>query len=208
MIALYILAGILCVLGLILLLPVSVNLKYNGELSFKVKFAGIKVFEPSKNPKKAEENIQPAQKTKSKDSQLKSSFKILKEKHGFIGAVKEIVSFIKDCLNHLGLLLKTMKFKKICLDLSVAGSDAAQTAIQYGEVCSAVYPVLSFFQSKANVKYKQINIKGEFEKPKGNFSFNMVVNLQIVFLLIAGFRIYKEYKKFVTRNGLDERKQN
>lgn len=208
MIALYILAGIFCFLGLILLLPVSVNLKYDGELSFKVKFAGIKVFEPREKQNKSDEKEQPAEKKKEKDSQLKSTFKILKVKYGFIGAVKEIISFIKDCLNHLGYLLRTMKFKKICLDLSVAGSDAAQTAIQYGEVCSAVYPVLSFFQSKANVKYKQINVRGEFENPKGNFTFKMVVNLQIVFLLIATFKIYKEYKKFVTRNDLDERKQN
>ncbi len=202
MIAVYILAGLLILILLILLLPVGVYLKYDGDFAFKVKFAGIKVYELKEKKQKADTKEKPVKTEKVKENRLKTSFEKLKDKHGFVGAIKEIFGFFRSCINHLGYLLKTMKFKRVCMDLSVAGEDAAATAIRYGQVCSVVYPVLSFFQSKTNVKYKQINIKSEFEKANSSFSFSMIINLQIIFLIIAGIRVLKEYKNFSVRNGL------
>ncbi len=198
MIVLYILVGLLALITLILLLPVSLDLRFQEELDFKVKFAGIRLFAPKK--KNNNPNGQPIK--EKKDNQFKTVFKKLKDKKGFGGAVKEIFVFFRYCLKHLGYLLKTMKFKKVCLDLNIVGEDAAKTAIQYGEVCAVAYPVLSFFQSVANVKYKKINVKSDFESKEGSFTFSLTVNMQIIFLIISAFRIYKEYKKFMLRNGL------
>ncbi len=200
MIALYILAGLLFLIALILLLPVSVCLKYDGDFAFKVKFAGIKIFEPKDKPKKSKTEAKPAK--EAKENQFKTTFDRLKDKKGFIGAIKEIFAFLKDCLTHLGFFIKTMRFKKVYLDLNVVGSDAATTAIQYGQVCSVAYPTLSFFQSKATVKYNKIYIKSNIEGKTSSFSFSAAVNLQIIFLIISGFRINKEYKKFSIRNEL------
>ncbi len=200
MIALYILAGLLILITLILLLPVGVELKYKDEFTFSVRFAGIKIFGPGTKSNKSKPQTETEK--VSKDNQFKAAFEKLKDKHGFAGAVKEIFTLFKDCLVHLKYFIKTMKFKKVYLDLGVVGSDAAQTAIQYGQVCATVYPILSFFQSIARVKYKQINVKSDFENKKSTFSFSLNVNLQIIFLIISAFRIYKEYKKFSIRNGL------
>ena len=199
MIAVYILAGILILIALMLFLPVSVYLQFKEDFFFKIKFAGIKVYEP----KSESEIVKEATEVKKKeDSQLKTTFQKLKEKRGFIGAVKEIFLFFKSCLDPFKYLLKTIKFKNVCLDLSVTGEDAAQTAIRYGQACSLVYPTVSFFQSKANVKLKQINVKSEFEQKNSSFSFSMVVSLRIISLIISIFKVYKEYKNFVTRNDL------
>lgn len=198
MIVLYILVGLLALIALVLLLPVSLDLRYKEELDFKVKFAGIRF---SAQKKKKEKEVGQPTKDK-KDNQFKAVFKKLKRKKGFTGAIKEIFIFLRHCLEHLGYLLKTMKFKKVCLDLNIVGDDAAKTAIQYGEVCSVAYPVLSFFQSVAKVKYKKIDVKSDFEAQEGSFTFSLTVNMQIIFLIISAFRIYKEYKKFMLRNGL------
>ncbi len=200
MIALYILAALLLLIALVLLLPVSVVLSYKEDFSIKVKFLNIKVF-PFKEKKQAKKTDKPKSETK-KDNQFKTSFQKLKEKYGFSGAVKEIFAFLKDCLKHLGTFLKTVKFRKVKLNLVVAESDAFKTAIKYGEVCSVVYPVLSDLESKANIKYKKIDIKSDFNAPKGEFDFSFTVKLQIIFLIITTFRVYKEYKKFSVRNGL------
>ena len=200
MIALYILAVLLLLIILVLLLPVSVDLSYYEDFSVKVKFAGIKVF-PLKEKKETEKKDKPQAKPK-KENQLKTSFQKLKEKHGFSGAIKEIFAFLKDCLKHLGGFLKTVKFRKVKLNLVVAESDAFKTAIKYGEVCSVVYPVLSHLESKANIKYKKIDIKSDFNAQKGEFDLSLTVKLQIIFLIITAFKVYKEYKNFSVRNGL------
>ena len=200
MIALYILVVVLLLIAAILLLPVSVHLAYCEDFSVKVKFFGIKVF-PLKEKKQTKKKDKPQSKPK-KENQLKTSFQKLKEKHGFSGAVKEIFAFLKDCLKHLGGFLKTVKFKKVKLNLVVAENDAFKTAIKYGEVCSVVYPLLSYLENNANVKYKKIDIKSDFNAQKGDFDFTLTVKLQIIFLIITAFKVYKEYKKFSLRNGL------
>ena len=201
MIALYIFAVLLLLIAAVLLLPVSVYLEYNNDFFFSFKFAGIKVFEPKKAKKKTTQKTVSQGKDK-KENQFKTSFEILKDKKGFSGAVKEIFILLKDCLEHLGFLLKTFKFRKVEFNLTVATENAAKTAIEYGALCSAIYPTLSFFQSIGNVKYKKINVKSDFESKKPSFDFSILINLQIIFLIITAFKVYKEYKKFSIRNGL------
>lgn len=200
MIALYILGGLLLIIAVALLLPVGVDLKYDEDFSFKVRLAGITAYKPKQ--KEIKESKDKPQGTAKKDIQLKTSFQKLKGKYGFTGAVKEIFAFLHSCLKHLGGLLKTVKFRKVKLNLTVAASDAAKTAIQYGEVCSAVYPVLSYLDSIANIRYKEINVKSDFCSTKGSFNFSLNVRVQIIFLIITAYKIYKEYKNFSVRNGL------
>ena len=101
----------------------------------------------------------------------------------------------------MGWFLKTVKFRKVEVGITVASDDAAKTAIEYGAVCSAVYPVLSLLYSKANIKYKQIDIKSDFNTEKSIFMISLTVNLQIIFLIITGIKVFKEYKDFSKRNG-------
>lgn len=203
MIALYILAGLLLVIALILLLPVSVFIDYKDVFSLKVKFFGFKVFkadnQSDKPQQKTENESVPKEK---KENKVKSSFEILKDKKGFSGAVKEVFKFIADCLKHVGKFLKTVKFRKVEFNLTVATEDAAKTAIEYGALCTAVYPTLSFFNSISNVKYKRINVNSDFTTDKGSFDFSLIIKLQILFLIILAYKVFKEYKNFSIRNGL------
>ena len=197
MIALYIIGTIFLLLLAILLLPLKVKISFCEEFSFKVKFLFFTVYKPKEKPieNKKSTKKEPPKKTESMFSELKS-------KNGFVGAVKEIFKLFSDSLQHIKFLLRFIKFKNIKLNLNVASTDAAGTAIQYGAVCSVVYPVLSFFESIANVKYKNINIKSDFDSKESRFDFSLDISLQLLFLLLSGFKIYKEYKKFSVRNDL------
>lgn len=197
MIVLYILGGLLAVIVLILLLPLSVEVKFDGDFLFKVKFAGFKVYPLDKKTKK------PKTDTPKKDiPQKENLFGKLVEKKGFKGTIREIFLFFRSCLNPLKAFLRFIKFRKIKLNLIVAGDDVAKTAIDYGAVCAAVYPVLSLFDSIANVKYKKINLKAGFEEGKSSFDFSLDIKISLLFILIFGVRIFKEYKKFSVRNDL------
>ncbi len=195
MIVLYVLGAVLLLCLLLLFLPIGVSLNFEDEFLYKIKFVGFTVFpRPIKKTKQ--------QKSNTPKETTKSFFEILKDKKGFVGAIKELFGFFADCFVPLRKFLRFVKFKKIKLDLSVTGADASKTATNYGAVCAVVYPVLSLFKSIANVKYKKIDISADFENKKSQFSFCAYVTVPIVFILIFSYKIFKEYKKFSVRNGL------
>ena len=197
--------GILLLLLLaVLFLPVAVHLKFKEEFQFKVTFAGIKVYGYKPKPQKttADTEKKSAEKEETEDNIAKGLWKRLKAKKGFLGAVKEVMAFSNDCLTHIKALLRHIKFKNICLNLVYGSGDAADTAIRYGEICSAVYPVLALLDTAKNIKFKQIDVKSEFAEKKAEFEFSLKAVTRIFVLLIAAIKIYGEYKKFLVRNEL------
>lgn len=215
MTALIIIGAILLLIFLVLFLPVNVFLKFQNDFFIKIKFAGIKLFEISEKEKKSDSDKKTDKDgKKNEDSenpalkQGKELFSFLKEKYGFSGAVKKVFSLLKDMLTHIKNLLRHIKIKKIKLDLTVSGADAADTAIEYGRICTAAYPVLAFFDSFSGIDFKQININSDFNGNKKEFEFSLVVKLQIIYLLIAAFKIYSEYKNFTIKENYNERKQH
>ncbi len=203
MIILYILLGIIVLVGILLLCNITVCLSYSDEFLLKVKFLNFTLFSSDK-PKVKEKNKnekKPTTQTKAK----KSLFKKLKEKYGFSGAVREIFSLLNDSFVHIKKFLRHIFIKKVNLNINVVGQDAAQTAIEYGAVCSAVYPVLSFVQGLGNVGYEKIDVKADFEGKESFITFSAKIKAKIIFILIVAFGIFSEYKKFNARMVQDER---
>ena len=201
MIPLIIVLSVLAFIVLLLLIPISVHIKYDGDFFVKLKIAGIKAFEAE--PK--EEIKEPSSDTESNKKakkQTEKAFDKLKKKHGFAGAVKEIFVFLKAVLERLKDELKHIAIRKLCLDIKVASENAASTAIEYGAVCAAVYPVLAFLDGILNIKMKSINVTSDFNSDKSNFTFSVIIRSRIFFLIIMAFGVFSEYNKFKTRNEL------
>ena len=199
MIVLYVLGAIILLLTFVLVLPLKVKLGFLGDFVIKVKFLGITVYPKTKNSQSEPKSESGTETNKPKEKNL---FEKLVEKQGFKGAVNELFGFFKLVIVPLKKFLKAIKFRKIKVDLAVAGSDAFETAVNYGAVCSVVYPVLSLFQSVANAKYKNIDVRSDFEGGKSNFEFSLELKVSLLVLLIFGFKIFKEYKNFCVRNDL------
>ena len=204
MTALIIIAAIIILITALLFLPVSLFLSFNGDFSVKIKLGGICVFN-SDNTKpedgKPEKNTKPeAEKADSGEKQ--NLFTALKAKLGFTGAVKEILYTVKSALVKIKKQLKKITVKRLTVDISIASDNAAKTAVEYGAVCAAVYPLLSFLESTADIGIKQINVSSDFNSQKPHFSFSAVVRLRIIYLIIAAFAAFCEYNKFKTRNEL------
>ena len=201
MIPLIIVLSVLAFIVLLLLIPISVHIKYDGDFFVKLKIAGIKAFEaePKEDIKEPSPDTENDKKVK---KQTQKSFDKLKEKHGFAGAVKEIFEFVKAVISRLKGELKHIAIRKLCLDIKVASGDAATTATSYGAVCAAVYPVLTFIDGIANVKMKNINILSDFNSDNSDFGFSVIIKARILFLIIMAFGVFSEYNKFKTRNEL------
>lgn len=202
MIALIIVGVLLLCVIIALLLPISFYFKYDNDFYFKVKIAGIKVYEIEPEQDSQNLNLTDVESDKEVEKQEKSFFKKLKDKNGFIGAVKEIAKFVQDLLRTLGDNVKYITVKNLLVNITVASNNAAKTAIEYGALCTAVYPVLSLINSVLNVKMKKININSDFNGSKSEFDVACIVKLRIIFALKIFKTALAEYNKFKTRNEL------
>ena len=206
MTALIIIAAVLVLITALLFLPISLFLSFNGDFSVKIRIGGICVFNSDnadrKKQKPPNKNKVETQEQPEKSRQKENLFSKLKDKLGFTGAVKEILYTVKSAIVKIKKQLKKITVKRLTVDIRVSSDNAAKTAVEYGAVCAAVYPFLSFLESAASVGIKQINVVSDFNSKKPQFSFSATVRLRIIYLIIAAFAAFSEYNKFKTRNEL------
>ncbi len=196
MLAVYIILAVLVLAALILILPFSLEITFVEDFKFKVKFLGIPVYKYKEKQRILKKNDKSDEKSGIKPKSLFSRFK---EKYGFFGTVKAFFAFFKEILSVIKPLIPHIKIRKIKLCVLVASSDAATTAIEYGAVCTAAYPILSFLETVADIGYKKIDIKSDFENTEPHFSFSGEVRFSLCYFLATAFKAYKVYKNFIER---------
>lgn len=202
MTALFIVLFIILLLLIILLLPVTADLSYKGELSYRFKYAGITLFDSEKmvdikNVKRKKKNKK-QDKEKSSEEQDKPKenfFKKIYNQKGFFGTVRYCANLLGIILKKLLWVVKHFKFRRFNLDVTLASEDAANTALEYGGVCCAVYPVLSLLESTADFKMKQVNISADFDKTEPEFQISLSVTTRLIYWLIAAISAIIEYFK-------------
>ena len=181
MLWLYILLGILLVIFLLLLTPVKLKASYNEDFRciLKIGFVKFSLYPPKpkkkkKKPKKADEE------QKSEETKKES---LIKEKgiSWLFDLIKKIadlaVGALKDFFRHIIV-------KKLLLSISIAGSDAADTAVKYGYCCSAVYPAFGIIVGAVNCKKYGVDISPDFEeKAKSAVNMELESRINILWLL-------------------------
>lgn len=199
MTALFIVLSILFLLFLLLVLPITVKLNYNDGLICIIKYAGIVIFNSEKKVKlkkrkkrkKTHDNTAKNPQTKSKENYFKQIYK----QKGFSGTVKYFFEIGIIVIKELWWVLKKFKFRNFRLRIVTATDDAANTAIEYGAICCAVYPVLSFLENKANFKNKSIDVYADFDKTEPEFAASIDVTVRFIYFLIAAISLLIEYIK-------------
>ena len=180
MLWLYILLGILLVIFLLLLTPVKLKASYNENFRciLKIGFVKFSLYPPKpkkkKKPKKADEE------QKSEETKKES---LIKEKgiSWLFDLIKKIadlaVGALKDFFRHIIV-------KKLLLSISIAGSDAADTAVKYGYCCSAVYPAFGIIVGAVKCKKYGVDISPDFEeKAKSAVNLELEARIKILWLL-------------------------
>ena len=150
MIPLIIISAIVLLIVLLLFLPISLDIKYTDDFFMTVRFAGIRIFkiEPGQDIKKPKSD---AESDKKAEKQAENPFKKLNREKSFRVALGEITAFVKALILRIKNQLRHIKITRLCLGINVATDDAALTAIYYGVVCSAVYPLLSLLDSLSSI---------------------------------------------------------
>lgn len=197
MTALIIVLSIVFLLLILCFLPITVDLAYDNEFFYRLKYAGIVLFNSEKrvNIKKIKRKKKKEKTNIEQTKKQENFFKKIYNKKGFLGTVKYFTELLKIVLKKIWWVLKRFKFRRFNLDLTVATDDAANTAIEYGAVCCEVYPVVSMLETNADFKAKQINISADFENSKSQFKIAISVTTRLFFLLVAITAAFIEYLK-------------
>ena len=201
MIALYVTGGILLLLFCLLIIPISVELRFHDEVSALVRYGGIKVFDTSKNPEKTEKLAAAHVKKntgdgkKAKKPKKKSFIAEIFEKKGKIEGIKLCARLIKAVLLKTVWVIKRIKFRNLFLDICVSTDDAANTAIVYGEVCAVVYPVINLIDNMTTLTVKKVNVRTDFDKLSPDIEAAVLLKTRLIYGLIALISLYFTYLK-------------
>lgn len=207
MIALYIILIILAVLSALIFLILLLNLKLFFEFSlergfgFKVGILFFKFGGKEKKPKQEnDEKIKKEKKPSKLLQRIKKLFGIdvisdsdvLKEnveEGGVSETVNKVVTVISLIAGQIFWLLKRFKIKKLKFFVVCGGSDAADTAMEYGLVCAAVYPLAAYLDTnlKTAKNAQDIQIYCDFDGDS-RFEFEFNVSIRIIHVIRAIFR--------------------
>lgn len=191
MLWLYILLGILLVIFLLLLMPVNLKASYNEDFRCVLKIGFIKIsLYPQKPKKKKKKKKQKKADEEQKGEKKKES--LIKEKgiSWIFDLIKKIadlaVGALKDFFRHIIV-------KKLMLSISIAGDDAADTAVKYGYCCSAVYPAFGIIVGAVKCKSYGIDVSPDFEE-KAKSAVNMELEAKIKILWLLALVLKHGYK--------------
>ncbi len=176
-ITLIILAVITLLIFALIMLPIRLFLLVaNGKAVFKVKLLLFTVFSTDAPKKKK------GRKKKTSDTQKPKKEK----KKRSIGETLELVGKLKDALEKsaegLKLLFSRFKIEKIRIDTVCAGEDAADTAMKYGILCSALYGVSGYLKSldRFSKTKTDVDVICDFTKNKSEFNFELAASIKVI----------------------------
>ncbi|MGN0537115.1 MAG: DUF2953 domain-containing protein [Acutalibacteraceae bacterium] len=186
MTALYIILGILLFILLLLSIPLKADIVYNGSWTVKIKylFLSFKIVpakEKKKNksqPEKEENGKQKPKTEKTKNSNL--SFVKEKGFSGLVALLKDIINLINQSSRQF---LRHLLIYKMDINAAIAGEDSAQTAMNYGYACSAIYPAVSFIESHLKKCKYHLNITADFDSDKTVIDTHVILGIRPVFAL-------------------------
>lgn len=202
---------VLIILALILVCPVGIIVSNRGkdfELFVKVLFLKIPINaeqdqpEKPKKPEYKHAEKKPKKKNKGFLQNILDSLGISKltnfkkdtEKQGFADTIGDTISVITNIIKQIVGLFKHIKIKKLFLNCICGGEDAAQTAMDYGIACAAIYPLSGYLHSiiKVNSRKEQINVQCDFSREDTKFEFETLLSVQVIFIVIAFIKLIFE----------------
>lgn len=186
MLWLYILLGIALFVALVMFIPITLRASYKEEFWCAVYIGFVKLqlvpAKPKKEKKKKVKKQTPKTEQPKKATEKEPS---LIKKYGIewlLNLIKRVaelaVSALQDFFSHILI-------KKFSLSISVAGDDAADTAIKYGKYCAVVYPAVGTIVRVVKCKGYGVDINPNFsEKAETEINFDFVARV-FVFRLVA-----------------------
>lgn len=207
MIVLWILGILALIVACILAVSVTVYVKIGSEVDIKVGAAGLKfsLYPTEKKPgvpetegqkaKKAKKQAKKDAKKAKKDAKKAADKekKPLPEKKANEKSLSDTIEFVLDLLRSIvpgaAGLVRKIRFTQMRIFLSVGASDAEKTALQYGQVCTAVYNLLACIDKAMTLKVKDVSIVPDFVTGAFGYDISFKAKLRIGGAVASAFGI-------------------
>ena len=203
MTALYIILGIIAFFVILLSIKIAVTVHYEDDIALSVKwlFLNIKIL-PAKHKDEHKKKPKKEKKKKEKKEEPKKESEIIKEPKKKKGdnmfvrfyknrGVSGVIQLLKDALKALGgmfgRIFRAFKIEELYIAMSVGGGDSADTAIQYGKICSAAFPAMGLLVNKMKIKKYSIDISPDFIYGKTEARLHTKISLRPIKLINAVF---------------------
>ena len=175
-ITLIIIAALVLLILLLLMLPIRLYLKASSRGAvFGVKLWFIPVFSTD-GPKKKRKSKKKAQSgEKPKKEKKKRRFSEILE------LIEKLKGALEKAAPGLKLLFGKFKINKIHINAICAGEDAADTAMKYGILCSALYGVSGYINSldKLSKTKTDVNVACDFTRSESDFELELVASIRV-----------------------------
>ncbi len=182
-----IIAGIIAFILILLMFPLKIYLDYGENTVLKIGYIFLKFTlypQKEKKPAKKKEAPQkPEQKKKEPKEKKPNKIKQLVDKHGVKGLIEILKDMVAIVLNTLKKLAKHLYFTRFNVRICVTGEDAAKTAVNYGYVCSAVYPLISVLREHSVIKKHSTDISAGFLAEKTAAELEITAKIRPLFLI-------------------------
>lgn len=144
--------------------------------------------------------------------QKNNLLKTLYDAHGIDGLLLIVQRTFSYIGTFFGDLAKSLVIDELYLDVRCTKKDAASTAIYYGEVCSALFPMLGAMVSKYKVKKYDINVYPDYLARQSSASFAVSMHLYPIYLigitLLFGCRmLFKVLLRLIVKIFLPKKKE-
>lgn len=186
MLWLYIILGIVLFFLIILLMPIGLKASYTEDFSLVLCIGFVKIrLYPAKPKKPKKSKKKQSEKKPEKPKEKKPS--LIKEKglSWLVDLLKKLCELAKGVLKDF---FKHIIIKRMMVSISVAGKDAADTAVMYGYYCSAVYPCVGIIAKSTKCKNYGVDISPNFEE-NAKSSYSLDFEAKILLLWIAALII-------------------
>lgn len=172
------LAVLLLVILIVVLLNVNANLRLHydneqDEVKLSLSYLGF-VFvilpeDEEKKRRKEEKKRKKQEKLRKKgikpEKKQKFSFKEMFKEQGIRGFAEDMLTIVKSLWSLITGVLKRATLQELTFNMKVAGEDAADTAVTFGYINAAVYPVVSaLLENVSEYEDLDVNIYPDFDE--------------------------------------------
>ncbi|MBR3593975.1 MAG: DUF2953 domain-containing protein [Clostridia bacterium] len=207
MTVLYIILGLLLLCGALFFSSLTLTVDYNEKFTAKVGWLGLKLNLAKEKKEKPKKEKSPKKKADGKpkrkeESALKKRFR----ENSFSENVRFVIGLLREIFPQFKYLLRHTRVRQLKLDLKIVGADAAKTAIEYGGVCSVLYPFLAWADSFLDLSMKKVDVSADFAGEKSKALFHVKLKIRVIILLISAFKLIKLYLKLTEVNENERKK--
>ena len=182
-----ILAVVILIIILVLLLRIKLvlGLYDNGKFEFTIRILCFNFGGKAKKEKPESDFVKKIKAKFGLDILHKEELKNSIENGSFTDKASRLAALVMLFLGQVKYLFSKIRVDRL-YTMIICGGDGAEAAIDYGIVCSAIYPLAGYLDASLNMKNNAQNIQVycDFEN-ESKIEFELILSIRIMYLLKA-----------------------